>query len=175
MLFCTNYALVIFSSKSTANHFFFSGARPARPQHVRQSKFFGLSRTRSEIQAAAGGTPALRCNRQPFRRGEFHEPLTNKTAPRKWGLVELAPPIMTAFETLLAAHCRCGRAVLRHGLRACAATVTDRRHSHSQSSIFHLRFHNQSGGKMLKFSITALLFVTMGAVNQLVKVLAPMV
>ena len=59
-----------------------------------------------------------------------------------------------------------GRAVRQHGLRACAATVTDRRYSHSQSSIFHLRFHNQSGGKMLKFSITALLFVITGVVYQ---------
>jgi len=67
-----------------------------------------------------------------------------------------------------------GRAVRQHGLRACAATVTDRRYSHSQSSIFHLRFHNQSGGKMLKFSITALLFVITGAANQLVMMLTPL-
>jgi hypothetical protein len=35
------------------------------------------------------------------------------------------------------------------------------------SSIFHLRFHTQSGGKMLKLSITALLFVTTGRPTQL--------
>ena len=39
---------------------------------------------------------------------------------------------------------------------------------HPQSSIFHPRFHNQSGGKRLKLSITALLFVTTGMLYQLV-------
>ena len=50
--------------------------------------------------------------------------------------------------------------------RACVATVTDRRHSHLQFSILYLRFHNQSGGKMLKLSMTALLFVTTGTLVQ---------
>jgi hypothetical protein len=43
-----------------------------------------------------------------------------------------------------------------------------RPYHHLPSSIVYLRFFHQSGGKGLKLSITALLFVTTGVLYQLV-------
>ena len=49
----------------------------------------------TNIGASAGSAALLRLSHN-FRRGEFHESLTNEMQ-RKWGLVELAPPIRTTF------------------------------------------------------------------------------